>query len=211
MRIEVINIDDPGTVTLSTTAPRVGSMLTASISDQDGTPMLTKAQWSEAPRADAPFVDIDGADHYALNRAESDYTPTAADQGKYLKVTMFYIERQCGEVSSFDDRCRKEAEFTFDTLVANAEGLIVQSQVVNTPATGTVRITGTPRLGWTLETHGRGIADAEGRRGALYFQWIRLDPVTEVEQNVSNPEVPRRVVGATWSRRPTWARPSKCG
>ena len=197
VRIEVINIDDPGTVTLSTTAPRVGSMLTASISDQDGTPLLTKAQWSRAPRADALFIDIDGANHYAPQRAESNYTPTAADQGKYLKVTLTYAERQCGEVSSFDDRCRREAEQEFATLVANAEGLIVQSQVVNNnnPATGTVRITGTPRLGWTLETHGRGIADAEGRRGALYFQWIRLDPVTEVEQNVSNPEVP----GVWWS------------
>ena len=195
--IEVINIDDPGTVTLSTTAPRVGSMLTASISDQDGTPLLTKAQWSRAPRADALFIDIDGANHYAPQRAESNYTPTAADQGKYLKVTLSYVEDTCHEVSSFDDRCRREAEYTFDTLVANEEGLIVQSQVVNNnnPATGTVRITGTPRLGWTLETHGRGIADAEGRRGALYFQWIRLDPVTEVEQNVSNPEVP----GVWWS------------
>ena len=195
VRIEVINIDDPGIITLSTTAPRVGSMLTASISDQDGTPLLTNAQWSEAPRADAPFVDIDGADHYALQRAESNYTPTAADQGKYLKVTLTYVERQCGEVSSFDDRCRREAEKEFTTVVANAEGHIVQRQVVNNPATGTIRITGTPRLGWTLNTHGRGIADAEGRRGALYFQWIRLDPVTEVEQNVSNPEVP----GVWWS------------
>ena len=197
MRIEVINIDDPGTVTLSTTAPRVGSMLTASISDQDGTPLLTKAQWSKAPRADALFIDIDGANHYAPQRAESNYTPTAADQGKYLKVTLSYVEDTCHEVSSFDDRCRREAEYTFDTLVANEEGLIVQSQRVNNnnPATGTVRITGTPRLGWTLETNGRGIADAEGRRGALYFQWIRLDPVTEVEQNVSNPEGP----GVWWS------------
>ena len=75
VRIEVINIDDPGTVTLSTTAPRVGSMLTASISDQDGTPLLTKAQWSRAPRADALFIDIDGANHYAPQRAESNYTP----------------------------------------------------------------------------------------------------------------------------------------
>ena len=102
VRIEVINIDDPGTVTLSTTAPRVGSMLTASISDQDGTPLLTKAQWSRAPRADALFIDIDGANHYAPQRAESNYTPTAADQGKYLRVTLTYAERQCGEVSSFD-------------------------------------------------------------------------------------------------------------
>ena len=195
--IEVIDVDDPGIITLSTTAPRVGGALSASVSDQDGTPLLTKAQWSRAPRADALYIDIDGANHYAPQRAESNYTPTAADEGKYLKVTLTYAERQCGEVSSFDDRCRREAEYTFDTLVANAEGLIVQSQVVNNnnPATGTVRITGTPRLGWTLETHGRGLADTEGRRGALYFQWIRVDPVTEVEQNVSNPEGP----GVWWS------------
>ena len=195
VRIEVINIDDPGIITLSTTAPRVGSMLTASISDQDGSPLLTKAQWSRAPRADVMFIDIDGANHYTPNRGESNYTPTAADEGKYLKVTLTYVEDTCHEVSSFDDRCRREAEFTFDTLMANEEGLIVQRQVVNSPATGTVRITGTPRLGWTLETHGRGIADAEGRRGALYYQWIRLDPATGVEQNVSHPEVP----GVWWS------------
>ena len=197
VRINVNNVDDPGTITFSTTAPRVGGALTATVSDQDGTPMLTNAQWSRAPRADALFIDIDGANHHAPHRAESDYTPTAADQGKYLKVTLSYVEDTCHEVSSFDDRCRREAEQEFATLVANEEGLIVQSQRVNNnnPATGTVRITGTPRLGWTLETHGRGIADAEGRRGALYFQWIRLDPVTEVEQNVSNPEGP----GVWWS------------
>ena len=194
VRIEVINIDDPGTVTLSTTAPRVGGALSASVSDQDSSVLVYTVQWARAPRADALFIDIPIDPGYMANPT---YTPTAADQGKYLKVTMFYAERTCGEVSSFDDRCRREATKTLTTPVANAEGLIVQSQVVNNnnPATGTVRITGTPRLGWTLETHGRGIADAEGRRGALYFQWIRLDPVTEVEQNVSNPEAP----GVWWS------------
>ena len=190
--IEVINIDEPGIVTLSTTAPRVGGELTASLSDPDDDVMIYTVQWSRSATADGMFLDI------PLNprhMADPTYTPTAADRSNYLKVTMFYVEHSCREVARFDDRCRKEAEFTFDTLVANAEGLIVQSQVVNSPATGTVRITGTPRLGWTLRTHGRGLADAEGRRGALYFQWIRVDPVTNVEQNVSNPEVP----GVWWS------------
>ena len=194
VRIEVINIDDPGTVTLSTTAPRVGSALTATVSDPDSSVEVYTVQWARAPRADALFIDIPIDPGYMANPT---YTPTAADQGQYLSVTILYVEHTCHEVSSFDDRCRREATKTLTTPVANAEGLIVQSQVVNNnnPATGTVRITGTPRLGWTLETHGRGIADAEGRRGALYFQWIRLDPVTEVEQNVSNPEVP----GVWWS------------
>ena len=190
--IEVINIDEPGTVTLSTTAPRVGSELTASLSDPDDDVMIYTVQWSKSPTADGLFLDIPLNPRHMANPS---YTPTAADQSNYLKVTMLYIESSCREVSNFDDRCRKEAEFTFDTLVANAEGLIVQRQGVNSPATGTVRITGTPRLGWTLRTHGRGLADAEGRRGALYFQWIRVDPVTNVEQNVSNPEVP----GVWWS------------
>ena len=190
--IEVINIDEPGTVTLSTSAPRVGSELTASLSDPDDDVMIYTVQWSRSPTADGMFLDIP---LNPRNMSNPTYTPTVADQSNYLKVTMFYVEDSCHEVSNFDDRCRREAEFRFDTLVANAEGLIVQRQVVNSPATGTVRITGTPRLGWTLETHGRSIADAEGRRGALYFQWIRLDPVTEVEQNVSNPERP----GVWWS------------
>ena len=170
----------------------MGGELTASLSDPDDAVRIYTVQWSKSPTADGLFLDI------PLNprhMADPSYTPTAADQSNYLKVTMLYVEHSCREVARFDDRCRKEAEFTFDTLVANAEGLIVQRQGVNSPATGTVRITGTPRLGWTLQTHGRGLADAEGRRGALYFQWVRVDPVTEVEQNVSNPEVP----GVWWS------------
>ena len=103
--IEVINIDEPGTVTLSTTAPRVGSMLTASISDQDSSVLVYTVQWARAPRADALFIDIPIDPGYMANPT---YTPTAADQGKYLKVTMFYAERTCGEVSNFDDRCRRE-------------------------------------------------------------------------------------------------------
>ena len=195
VRINVIDIDEPGTVTVSSTAPRVGSELTVSVTDPDDETLLfSRVQWSRTPSPDLDFIDIPIDPNSMANPS---YTPTAADQSKYLKVTVSYVERSCGEVARFDGRCRGEAEYTFDTLVANEEGLIVQSQVVNinNPATGTVRITGTPRLGWTLETHGRGIADAEGRRGALYFQWIRVDPVTEVEQNVSNPER----AGVWWS------------
>ena len=56
--IEVINIDEPGTVTLSTTAPRVGSELTASLSDPDDDVMIYTVQWARAATADAPFIDI---------------------------------------------------------------------------------------------------------------------------------------------------------
>ena len=193
VRIDVIDIDEPGTVTLSTTAPKVGAELTASLSDpDDDTLLIYTVQWARAANADAPFIDIP---INPANMANPSYTPTAADQSKYLKVTVFYVERSCGEVSSFDDRCRSEAEFTFDTLVANAQGLIVQSQRVNRPATGEPPITGTPRPGWTLSTHGRDIRDADGRSSALGFQWIRVDPLTRVEE-------PPLVVERSKSREP---------
>ena len=192
--IEVINIDEPGIVTLSTTAPRVGSELTATLSDPDSSVLVYTVQWARAANADAPFIDIPIDPGYMANPT---YTPTAADQGKYLKVTMFYAERTCGEVSNFDDRCRSEAEFAFDTLVANEEGLIVQSQRVNSPATGQPRITGTPPAGYywfgwlSLYANRNSVRDADGMSAALFsYQWVRVDPNTLAEENIQNPENP---------------------
>ena len=152
--IEVINIDEPGTATLSTTAPKVGSELTVSVSDpDDDTLLIYTVQWARAANADAPFIDIP---INPADMANPSYTPTAADQSKYLKVTVFYVERQCGEVSSFDDRCRREATKTLTTLVANAEGLITQSQRVNRPATGEPLIVGAPPPGYQSGSAGWG-------------------------------------------------------
>ena len=192
--IEVIDIDEPGIVTLSTTAPRVGSELTVSVSDPDDeTLLLSRVQWSAAANADAPFIDIPIDPAYMANPS---FTPTAADQSKYLKVAVSYVERSCGEVSSFDDRCRREAEYTFDTLVANEEGLIVQSQRVNSPATGQPRITRTPPAGYywfgwlSLYANRNGVRDADGMSPPISYQWVRVDPTTLAEENIQNPEVP---------------------
>ena len=186
--IEVINIDEPGTVTLSTTAPRVGGELTASLSDPDDDVRIYTVQWSKSPTADGLFLDI------PLNprhMADPTYTPTAADQSNYLKVTMLYVEYSCREVSNFDDRCRREAEFTFDTLVANAEGLIVQSQRVNRPATGEPRIIGAPPpgyqwVGWLgIWVTRHTVQDPDGlHTGGVSFQWLRVDPETLAEEDI---------------------------
>ena len=187
--IEVINIDEPGIVTLSTTAPRVGSELSATLSDPDGAVMTYTVQWSRAANADAPFIDIPINPSYM---ADPTYTPTTADQSKYLKVKFLYIERQCSQVSSFDDRCRKEAEFTFDTLVANEEGLIVQRQRVNRPATGEPRIVGAPPpgyqwVGWLgIWVTRNTVRDPDGMNSGVSFQWLRVDPDTLAEENIQN-------------------------
>ncbi len=205
VRIDMIDIDEPGTVTVSSTAPKVGSELTVSVTDPDDETLLFyTVQWSRAANADAPFIDIPIDPMYMANPS---YTPTAADQSKYLKVTVFYVERSYGEVSSFDDRCRSEAEFTFDTVVANEEGLIVQSQRVNRPATGEPLIAGTPPagyqwVGWlSLYVKKNDIQDPDGVSSAVRFQWVCVDPNTLAEENIQNPETP----GKSWTYVPTKA------
>ena len=173
VRINVIDVNEPGFITLSVTTPEVGSALRASLFDQDGGSLLYKAQWSRAVTAAGPFVDIDGANHSNLGRADSYYTPTAADQGKYLKVTMSYFEYKCGVLSSLDDRCRKMVEKTSDNPVAAAQS---QNQISNPPATGGPSITGTALVGETLTANTTGISDSDGLTNASFtYQWLADD------------------------------------
>ncbi len=189
VRINVNNVDDPGTITFSTTAPRVGSALTATVSDPDSSVEVYTVQWARAANSDAPFIAIPIDPGYMANPT---YTPTAADQGQYLRVTMLYVEHTCHEVSSFDDRCRRKATKTLTTLVANEEGLIVQSQRVNRPATGEPRILGAPPPGyqwvgwlgiWVIRNT---VQDPDGMNSGVSFQWLRVDPETLAEENIQN-------------------------
>ena len=173
VRINVIDVNEPGFITLSVTTPEVGSALRASLFDQDGGSLLYRAQWSRAVTAAGPFVDIDGANHSNLGRADSYYTPTAADQGKYLKVAMSYFEYRCGVLSSLDDRCRKMVEKTSDNPVAAAQS---QNQVSNSPATVGPSITGTALVGETLTANTTGISDSDGLTNASFtYQWLADD------------------------------------
>ena len=74
--ISVINIDEPGTLILSTTTPSVGTELTAVLTDPDGSVVNEVWRWQRAQDADSPaWVDISGAD---LGRATRWPTTTAA-------------------------------------------------------------------------------------------------------------------------------------
>ena len=81
--IGVINIDEAGTVTLSTDTPGVGSSLTATLSDLDGVSRVHIWQWSSSASATGTFSNIRRANYAA-------YTPGAADEGRFLKVTVSY-------------------------------------------------------------------------------------------------------------------------
>ena len=174
VRIGVVDVDEPGVITLAPSAtPRVDSELTVSLSDPDDEVMVSRVQWAKADTATGEFTDI------PLNpnlMADPSYTPTAADQGKFLKVTVSYVEDTCPTVSSFDNRCRRQAEMTLDTAVAAAEGGTANQQSANSPATGAPGITGTFSVGGTLTATTTGISDSDGLSGATFtYQWLADD------------------------------------
>ncbi len=81
--VTVTDVDDAGTLALSSTRPRMGTALTATLDDPDGvvdgTPVYT---WERSLNPNSWAV-IAGA-------ASSTYTPVAADSGRFLRAAVSY-------------------------------------------------------------------------------------------------------------------------
>ena len=90
--VEVTNEDEPGTVSLSASQPRIGVEIRADTPvDPDGGVTGVTWQWS---RADAAAFD-DGDNVTKIKDAtNAGYTPVAADDGKYLRVTASYTDAE---------------------------------------------------------------------------------------------------------------------
>ena len=86
--ISVNNVDEPGTLILSTATPSVGTELTAVLSDPDGSVVNEVWRWQRAQDADSPpWVDISGAD-------SDSYTVADVDGGKLLRAVVSYTDGQ---------------------------------------------------------------------------------------------------------------------
>ena len=175
MSIAVINLDEPGTIQLSTTEPGVGSALHPTLDDPDGWVVLFRVQWSRADTADGPFTELYSRYISSLRRAS--YTPEAVDEGQFLKVTLFYIDRLCRTVNNYNNQCRKMAEKTSDNAVAAAQsGGTSNQRAANTLATGGPGITGTVWVGEMLTATTDQIEDEDGLKRAVFtYQWLAND------------------------------------
>ena len=192
--IEIINVNETGDgmLTLSTSSPRVGVELHASLSDPDGLiGGIFRAVWAKADLATGPFIPYESNTKLTLT-----HTPKEAVQYKYLRLTVFYFDRACPNVYSigheYGQRCLRSAAVVTDNPVQDRLGLIIQSQKVNTPATGKVLMTGRPLVGHTLYAKARHIYDPDGtqalasRQTSLRWQWYRIDPTTLAETEVAS-------------------------
>ena len=83
--ITVTDADDQGSITLSALTPTVNSSLTATLTDQDGGVTGETWEWEISPNGTNTWTTISG-------ETTSSYTPVAADQGKYLRVSVDYID-----------------------------------------------------------------------------------------------------------------------
>ena len=87
--VEVTNVDEDGTVTLSARRPLVDVAFTAELTDPDGAATNPKWQWAKSRSKNGSYTDIDGAEALA-------YTPTDAsgksDVDYYLRATVSYTD-----------------------------------------------------------------------------------------------------------------------
>ena len=87
--VTVSNVDEPGTVTLTTLQPVDGKAITATLTDLDGTPSGTPEwQWANSDSADGPFTNIEE------DADAGTYTPIPADKTKFLRATVTYTDPQ---------------------------------------------------------------------------------------------------------------------
>ena len=82
--INVVNVDEPGSVTLSPTQPVVGVELPASLSDPDGSVSEVTWMWERSTDQNT-WTDVSGA-------AAASYMPVAGDVGSYLRATATYAD-----------------------------------------------------------------------------------------------------------------------
>ena len=87
LTVTVTNVNEPGMVLISPLQPQVGTDLTAILTDQDVMTGLGEWQWASADSMNGTFTDIP-----RLSKRQT-YQPTADDLGKYLRVTVVYVDR----------------------------------------------------------------------------------------------------------------------
>ena len=103
LTITVINVDEKGTVSLSTIQPGIGQEITAKLSDLDGGETGARWQWSSAQTEDELFERIEGATSasYTPKKTVPDNLLTEdvdegviGDEGMYLRATVTYRDAQ---------------------------------------------------------------------------------------------------------------------
>ena len=85
--ITLINADERGRMSLSTSRPRFGEVITASLRDPDGGETSVAWQWAKSHDDGNTWVDI-------ANATDANYTPVSNDEGALLRATASYTDAE---------------------------------------------------------------------------------------------------------------------
>ena len=83
--VEVTDVDEQGTVTLSAVQPQSATQFTATLTDPDGDTSVVTWQWAKASSSNGTYGNISGA-------TSRSHTPTDGDIGSYLRATVRYTD-----------------------------------------------------------------------------------------------------------------------
>ena len=90
--VTVTNVDEAGTVTLSSLEPEEEVRITATLADPDGIVSNVRWQWARSSDGSTAWVNIDEA-------TSGIYTPVSADADHYLRATASYEDRESDTVT----------------------------------------------------------------------------------------------------------------
>ena len=90
--VTVTNVDEAGTVTLSSLEPEEEVRITATLADPDGIASKIRWQWARSSDGSTGWVDIDEV-------TSGIYTPVSADADHYLRATASYEDRESDTVT----------------------------------------------------------------------------------------------------------------
>ena len=83
--VTVTNVEEEGTVALSTEDPRVGTAITATLTDDDGGVTGPTWQWASSDAIEGTYTNIEDA-------TSDSYTPVDGDANMYLRATASYTD-----------------------------------------------------------------------------------------------------------------------
>ena len=134
--ITVMNVNEDGKVTLSTTQPAVGQPITATLTDPDMKIVEVEWQWERSELPTTGFIDIRGAtsDTYTpLMTVEDDPVTSEnegvdGDEGKYLRVTVTYADNASDDE---DDPDATPAKVRTRTIEKPSENAVREAPDVN--------------------------------------------------------------------------------
>ena len=94
VKVMVMNVNEPGAVTMEWRQPEVGTQISATVTDPDvtATATLTVSVWQwDVSKVQVPSItDVNHWEEAGTGSDKQEYTPAESDEGKFLRITATY-------------------------------------------------------------------------------------------------------------------------